>query len=51
MQITTRQTPAFGVARLALAAAIELDTQWGGFKNLFGSEGGFIALSGLFGRD
>ncbi|HEX7095083.1 MAG TPA: TIGR00266 family protein [Acidimicrobiales bacterium] len=27
---------------LASAAGIDLDTKWGGFKNLFGSEGGFI---------
>jgi uncharacterized protein (TIGR00266 family) len=27
---------------LASSAGIELDTQWGGFKNLFGSEGGFL---------
>lgn len=27
---------------LASASTVELDTQWGGFKNLFGSEGGFI---------
>lgn len=27
---------------LASAAEVQLDTQWGGFKNLFGSEGGFI---------
>jgi uncharacterized protein (TIGR00266 family) len=27
---------------LASAASVQLDAQWGGFKNLFGSEGGFI---------
>lgn len=27
---------------LASADTVELDTKWGGFKNLFGSEGGFI---------
>ncbi len=27
---------------LAGAASIDLDTKWGGFKNLFGSEGGFL---------
>lgn len=27
---------------LASPATVELDTKWGGFKNLFGSEGGFI---------
>src|SRR3954468_13868232 len=27
---------------LANSATIELDTKWGGFKNLFGSEGGFM---------
>jgi uncharacterized protein (TIGR00266 family) len=27
---------------LASAPTIELDTKWGGFKNLFGSEGGFL---------
>lgn len=27
---------------LASAASVELDTKWGGFKNMFGSEGGFI---------
>jgi len=27
---------------LANEAGVQLDTQWGGFKNLFGSEGGFI---------
>lgn len=27
---------------LANEAGVELDTQWGGFKNMFGSEGGFI---------
>jgi len=40
----TEQQPLF-VARggwLANDAGVELDTQWGGFKNLFGSEGGFI---------
>jgi uncharacterized protein (TIGR00266 family) len=27
---------------LASAAGVQLDTKWGGFKNLFGSEGGFV---------
>jgi len=27
---------------LASAASVELDTKWGGFKNLFGGEGGFL---------
>jgi uncharacterized protein (TIGR00266 family) len=27
---------------MASAGTVELDTKWGGFKNLFGSEGGFI---------
>jgi uncharacterized protein (TIGR00266 family) len=27
---------------LCSAAGIELDTKWGGFKNLFGGEGGFL---------
>ncbi|MDP8976623.1 MAG: TIGR00266 family protein [Actinomycetota bacterium] len=27
---------------LASSAAVELDTKWGGFKNLFGGEGGFL---------
>lgn len=27
---------------LASASAVELDTKWGGFKNLFGGEGGFL---------
>ncbi len=27
---------------LASAASVELDTRWGGFKNLFGGEGGFL---------
>lgn len=27
---------------LANATSVEIDTKWGGFKNLFGSEGGFI---------
>jgi uncharacterized protein (TIGR00266 family) len=27
---------------LASAATVELDTKWGGFKNLFGGEGGFL---------
>lgn len=29
-------------AWLASAATVELDTQWGGFKNVFGGEGGFL---------
>jgi uncharacterized protein (TIGR00266 family) len=31
---------------LASASSVELDAQWGGFKNLFGSEGGFILRAG-----
>lgn len=31
---------------LASASTVELDTQWGGFKNMFGSEGGFIVRAG-----
>ncbi|MDQ1375762.1 MAG: hypothetical protein QOJ09_3100 [Actinomycetota bacterium] len=27
---------------LASSASVELDTKWGGFKNLFGGEGGFL---------
>ena len=27
---------------LCSEASVELDTQWGGFKNLFGGEGGFL---------
>ena len=27
---------------LASASAVDLDTKWGGFKNLFGGEGGFL---------
>jgi uncharacterized protein (TIGR00266 family) len=27
---------------LASASGVELDTRWGGFKNMFGAEGGFI---------
>jgi uncharacterized protein (TIGR00266 family) len=27
---------------LASADGVEMDTKWGGFKNMFGSEGGFI---------
>ena len=27
---------------LASASALELDTKWGGFKNMFGGEGGFL---------
>src|SRR5215210_4815525 len=27
---------------LASSATVELDTKWGGFKNLFGGEGGFL---------
>lgn len=40
----TEQTPLF-IAKggwLANEASVQLDTQWGGFKNLFGAEGGFI---------
>ncbi|CAN5116860.1 TIGR00266 family protein [soil metagenome] len=33
---------------LASATSVELDTKWGGFKNLFGGEGGFLVrASGL----
>lgn len=33
---------------LASAEGVEIDTKWGGFKNMFGSEGGFILrASGL----
>lgn len=31
---------------LACADTVNLDTQWGGFKNMFGSEGGFILRAG-----
>jgi len=31
---------------LASATTVELDAKWGGFKNLFGSEGGFIVRAG-----
>ena len=31
---------------LASATSVELDAKWGGFKNLFGSEGGFIVRAG-----
>ena len=31
---------------LASAASVTIDTHWGGFKNLFGSEGGFIIRAG-----
>jgi uncharacterized protein (TIGR00266 family) len=31
---------------LASAPTVELDAKWGGFKNLFGSEGGFIVRAG-----
>lgn len=40
----TEQSPLF-IAKggwLANEQGVQLDTQWGGFKNLFGSEGGFI---------
>ena len=30
---------------LASGAGVELDTKWGGFKNLFGGEGGFLVLA------
>jgi len=30
---------------LASGGAVELDTKWGGFKNLFGGEGGFLVLA------
>jgi uncharacterized protein (TIGR00266 family) len=40
-------TPAMGLviqkgSWLASPSSVQLDTKWGGFKNLFGSEGGFI---------
>ena len=35
---------------LANETSVELDTQWGGFKNLFGSEGGFILRAGGSGQ-
>ncbi|MGA1345920.1 MAG: TIGR00266 family protein [Ilumatobacteraceae bacterium] len=31
---------------IANESSVEVDTQWGGFKNLFGSEGGFILRVG-----
>jgi uncharacterized protein (TIGR00266 family) len=31
---------------LASAVSVELDTKWGGFKNLFGGEGGFLVRAG-----
>jgi uncharacterized protein (TIGR00266 family) len=34
---------------LASAPTIELDTKWGGFKNLFGSEGGFLVRAAGYG--
>lgn len=35
---------------LASEASVELDTQWGGFKNFFGSEGGFLMRAGGRGK-
>ncbi len=35
---------------LASSGGVELDTQWGGFKNLFGGEGGFILRASGQGR-
>jgi uncharacterized protein (TIGR00266 family) len=45
--ITTSVTPdrPLSITRgcwLASASSVELDTKWGGFKNLFGGEGGFL---------
>ena len=31
---------------LASSAGVDLDTKWGGFKNLFGGEGGFLVHAG-----
>ena len=31
---------------LCSSAAVELDTKWGGFKNMFGGEGGFVVRAG-----
>ncbi len=31
---------------LASASTVEIDAKWGGFKNMFGSEGGFIVRAG-----
>jgi uncharacterized protein (TIGR00266 family) len=31
---------------LCSSAGVELDTKWGGFKNLFGGEGGFVVRAG-----
>ncbi len=35
---------------LASSGSVELDTKWGGFKNLFGGEGGFILRASGQGR-
>ena len=35
---------------LASAATVELDTKWGGFKNLFGGEGGFLVHASGHGK-
>lgn len=35
---------------LANESSVQLDTKWGGFKNLFGSEGGFILRAGGAGK-
>lgn len=35
---------------LANEKTVEIDTKWGGFKNLFGSEGGFILRAGGRGK-
>lgn len=35
---------------LANEQGVELDTQWGGFKNFFGSEGGFLMRAGGRGK-
>jgi uncharacterized protein (TIGR00266 family) len=35
---------------LASAASVELDTKWGGFKNLFGGEGGFLVHASGHGK-
>jgi uncharacterized protein (TIGR00266 family) len=49
--ITLDVTPAVGLniqkgSWLASAPGIQLDTKWGGWKNLFGSEGGFLVHAG-----
>jgi uncharacterized protein (TIGR00266 family) len=49
--ITLEVTPAVSLniqkgSWLASAPSIQLDTKWGGWKNLFGSEGGFLVHAG-----